>query len=76
MNDDIMEKIVVVLFIAFIIGLIIYNSDNTPDGVYKVDLRNEPIEVCDEEIYFSNDSDGNELYIDDIIDEVKEACEY
>lgn len=74
MNDIITEKIVIVLSILFIVGLIIYNIDNNPDGVYKVDLRNEPISVCGEEIYFSNDADGDELDIDDIIENIKYAC--
>lgn len=76
MSEDIVDKIVIVGIIGLFVWFIISHIDNTPDGVYKVDLRNEPIKVCGEEIYFSNNADGNELDIDNIIEDIEDACKY
>ena len=76
MNDDITEKIAIVAILLLIGWFIVSKIDNTPEGVYKVDLKKEPIKVCGEEIYFSNNAYGNELDINDIIDTIQDACNY
>lgn len=59
-----------IIFILTLTGCSLKKNEN----LYKIELNKEPYEICGKEIYFSNDSYGDELYINKIIDSIKEAC--
>lgn len=42
-------------------------------NIYEIEL-NDPYKVCGQIVYFSNNSNGKEIQIDDIIDDIKYAC--
>lgn len=64
-----MKKIILMISLLFICGC------KVEKNIYKIDLSNDPYNICGEKIYFSNDSWDDEIDIDDIIERIYYACD-
>lgn len=62
-----MKKILLIILILIVV------SGCQKENEYTIEL-NDPYEVCGEIVYFTNNSNGKEIQIDDIIDDIKYAC--
>ena len=59
--------------ILFLCVCLLFLTGCDNKNTYKIEL-NDPYNVCGQEIYFSNDADGNELSMSKIIDTIQNAC--
>ena len=76
-SNSIKTIIIVILVIAI---LFVWNKNSNKiinnDATYTIKLNNEPYSICGKEIYISNDSENNEINIDDIIENAEILCNF
>ena len=61
--------------ILFLFICLFFITGCNDKDTYKIKI-NDPYEVCGQEVYFSDDADGNEVRMSKIIDTIQEACNY
>lgn len=74
MNNNAFEKVCIVGIILLFGWFLLSSIDSKKTDYYKVDLNNEPFEICGQQLYISNYSYENELNFDTIINVINEAC--
>lgn len=68
-----MKKILIIIVgLLFVVGC---EDTDDLDTSYNIKLDKEPYKICNKEIYFSNNSYGNELDIEKIVEEIQENCQ-
>ena len=75
MNDNLKAIIVIGAIIIFVLLLNYYNTSKDSDNEYTVNLDDNKINVCGEEIYITNYTYNDEILIDDLIRELEYICQ-
>ena len=76
MNETLKNILIIGGFILVVILLDEYATSKDEDDIYTIELNNEPYKICGEEIYISNNTNGDEIIVSQLIDEIEYVCNY